>query len=123
VENVYYLFQRACARPPDTATGTSGSKMSDDEGNSALFWIVAENDCIRSAGFRCTTCFTLVALAQHLSELAVGMSLDAAATITADLLLGLHPEVPAERRGRAGLAVSAFQSAVEAVHHNRGAFV
>lgn len=123
MDNVYHFFQRACARPANPGTEVQGNKISDAEGNSALFWIDAAGGPISSIGFRCTTCFTLVALAQHLSELASGMSLEAAETITVDLLLRLHPEIPEERRGRAALAVKAFQSAVQKQHELRGALL
>ena len=86
----------------------------DEEGNSAVFRIATGPDGrIAAASYRCTTCFTLVALCEHLAELVSGETAAAAGSWTAERLLAFHHEVPAARQTRAALAVSAMQSAVQ----------
>jgi len=70
-------------------------------GNCASFQVELEAGRITRAVYRCTTCVTLVALCEHLAELAVGSSVEEAAAWEAQLLLRRHPEVPRERRDRA----------------------
>jgi hypothetical protein len=111
VATLYDYFQRACRTPRNTA-GLPGERCFDDDGNSALFWIAASEDGrIEAVAYRCTTCFTLVGLCEHLAELAAGTTLRDPSGWTAERLLSLHPEIPGSRRDRAALAVAALQSA------------
>jgi hypothetical protein len=114
VDNIYHYFQRACLRAPGPARGTPGPAVHDAEGNCATFWIEASGGRIASIQFKCTTCFTLVALCQHLAEASGALTLEEAGAITAEDLLRFHPEIPQERRDRASLAVEAFRAALTA---------
>lgn len=106
------FFERACRRERGTPFGMPGEPHLDPDGNSALFWLSLGKDRrIATVQYRCTTCFTLVALCEHLAELVRGVSPEAAAGWTPERLLSLHPEIPVYRRDRAKLAVAAMQSA------------
>ena len=112
--DVYHYFERACRRErTGRAEGQPGEKVVDDEGNSALFWLLVDRGSIRSADYRCTTCMALVGLCEHLREMVAGMPLERAAQMPAAELLRLHPEIPSYRRDRAELAVRALHSAVQ----------
>lgn len=111
--DILYYFHRACQRNLEqTPRGTCGERVVDADGNFAHFSISTDGDLITGAHFRCTTCFTLVALCEHLSELLAGMSLDAALRLTAADLLHCHPEIPHMRQDRAELAIEAAHSAL-----------
>ena len=79
----------------------------------ASFNLKFERARIVKAVYRCTTCVTLVAFCEHLSELVVGMPAERALNLDAEYLLRCHREVPAERRDRAFLAVTALKIAVQ----------
>ena len=76
-----------------------------------MFRFEADGERITKADYRCTTCVTLVALCEHLAELAEGMRLSDAARYEPEVLIGKHPEIPPERRDRAGLAAEALRAA------------
>jgi hypothetical protein len=67
---------------------------------------------LERVAYRCTSCATLVALCEHLSELASGRTFAEARCLDASALLALHPEIPAGRRDRSALAVAAFRAAL-----------
>lgn len=69
---------------------------------------------LAKVGYRCATCVTLVALCEHIAELAAGQDLEQARTLTERDLIGLHPEIPPARHDRAALAVAAFHAALPA---------
>ena len=87
----------------------------------AAFHVPHEAGRIERVAYRCTSCATLVALCEHLSELASGRTLAAARLLDAPALLALHPEIPAGRRDRSTLAVAAFRAAlpVETTCHSK----
>lgn len=89
--------------------------MHGADGNCAAFQVQTEQGRIQRAEYHCTPCVTLVALCEHLSELAAGISLEDARRYEPQVLLGYHPEIPAERRDRATLAVEAFRTAVRQI--------
>jgi hypothetical protein len=122
VPTVYEYFQRACTRRPEQFRGIAGEKCTDAYGNSVVFALEpASSDRIATARYRCTTCFTLVALCERLAEELTSSSLADARLWTAERLLSLHPEVPAVRHDRAMLAVTAVQSAVRKYTEGDGA--
>jgi NifU-like protein involved in Fe-S cluster formation len=108
---IYDYFARACRREIGVF-GVEGAAVFDAEGNTARFWITLSRGIIRRVQYKCTTCVTLVALCEHLSEMAEGQEPAAALRLGEGQLLAAHPDVPPERRDRAALAVSALQSAV-----------
>lgn len=93
--------------------GQKGEVIYDSDGNCAVFWIESEADRIQNAQYRCTTCATLIAFCEHLSELLVDMKIEEAKLYSAEALLSLHAEVPEVRKSRASLVVSAMRSAVQ----------
>ena len=113
MSTVYDYFHRACRRDPEQLRGITGDKCVDSEGNSALFSLQPETSGrIVAAQYRCTTCFTLVALCERLAEELTGATVTDASQWTVERLLSLHPEVPPVRHDRAMLAITAVQSAV-----------
>ena len=78
----------------------------------AAFRVRMECDRIVELDYRSSTCATLLALCEHLTELVPGMTAGEALAYSAGNLLELHPEVPAGRRARADLAVRALRAGV-----------
>ena len=115
MSTTYDYFQRAFRRGAQTRSGTAGTLIQDSDGSCAVFWVQAEQGSIVSAQYRCTTCVTLLAFCEHLSELAVGMPLHRAITHEPGDLVALHPDVPTYKAGRAKLASDAFRSAVQQI--------
>lgn len=113
MHNVYHYFQRACERATVTHVGLSGEKVVDEDGNSVVFWVDSVEGCVLSTGYRCTTCFTLVALCEHIAGLLPGMDIEVARAFAPAQLLALHPEIPPERHHRATLAIAALRSALD----------
>jgi len=111
----YDYFQRAFRRGAQARAGTSGTLVQGADGACAVFWLQAPDGIISSAQYRCTTCVTLLAFCEHLSELAVGTRVQHALRIDADQLLTLHPDVPHCRADRATLASEAFHSAIHQI--------
>jgi len=113
-KTVYDLFQEVARRPRKEAT-EDGKMVFGANGNCAVFFLRVANGRIKEAWFKCTSCFTLVALCQHLSELAIGLSGEEAQKLGPDLLVRLHPEVPSHLHNRAALACAALQAAIQTV--------
>ena len=113
--STYDYFQRAYRRGAQTRAGTPGMLVRGSDGNCAVFWLDAPAGIISSVQYRSTTCVTLLAFCEHLSELAVGMALDQARQHNPEQLLALHPDVPQYRADRATLASEAFRSAAHQI--------
>jgi hypothetical protein len=111
-KTVYDFFHQALRKPRNTPWDVQGPLIFGEEGSCVVFEVVNCEDRIADVRFKCTTCFTLVALCEHISELARGMNLVEASGIGPRLLLDLHPEVPPQLAGRADLASAAFQAAL-----------
>jgi hypothetical protein len=111
-KTVYDYFWQAPRRSRKDETG-DGKLVFGANGNCAVFFLQAAEGRITEASFRCTSCFTLVAFCEHLSELAIGLSGIEARKLGPDRLVGLHPEVPSHLHNRAVLATAAFQEAVQ----------
>ncbi len=114
--STYDYFNRAFRRAARPQIGTPGKLIHDSEGNCAVFWVEAPHGQIVSAQYRSTTCVTLLAFCEHLSELAVGMAVEQAIGYQSDHLIALHPDVPEYKADRAKLASEAFRSAVQQIH-------
>ena len=110
--STYDYFQRAFRRDTEARAGVAGSLIHGADGNCAVFWLDTAQGMISSVHYRCTTCVTLLAFCEHLSELAIGMPIERAFQYHPDQLLALHPDVPQYRTDRAKLASEAFRSAV-----------
>lgn len=119
VHDYYRQAWQGFARAPRSGAW-KGSSVFGAGGNCASFQVELEAGRITRAVYRCTTCVTLVALCEHLAELAVGSSVEEAAAWEAQLLLRRHPEVPRERRDRAELAVRALRAALRSAAGGMG---
>ncbi|MEO8660712.1 MAG: hypothetical protein ABI693_19740 [Bryobacteraceae bacterium] len=110
---VYDYFQQALRRPPSTVV--AGPTVRDAEDNLAVFHVTLKNGRIAGATFRATTCVTLLALCEHLCQIAPGLTTAEAEALNSTSLLALHPEIPPARRNRAELAVRAFHQALKGI--------
>lgn len=113
--STYDYFHRAFRRGAQTRAGTAGTLVRGTGGNCAIFWLDASQGLISSAQYRCTTCVTLLAFCEHLSELVIGMPVEQAMRHNPDQLLALHPDVPQYKADRATLASEAFRSAAHQI--------
>ena len=111
-KTLYDYFQQAMRNSKHALTDTQGSLRFGEEGNCAAFEVGHCGGQICEVRFKCTSCFTLVAFCEHIAELARGMSVTEAQEIGPELLLELHPEVPARLTNRADLASAAFRAAL-----------
>ncbi len=119
-KNVHEYFRQAWRRLATRTdlNGCRGPIVFGPDGLCAAFEVCLEQGRIARADYRCTTCVTLVALCEHLSELAVGMHADDISRLRPELLLERHPEVPPGRQDRAALALTAFTAAVKVNQRN-----
>jgi hypothetical protein len=115
IRDVHYYFQQAMRRQLGvTMPGAlRGPLVHGAEGLCAGFRVRIENGRIVKVDYRSTTCTTLVALCEHLSEAATGLERGEAARLSAAWLLEQHPEVAPERQDRAALAAAALQAALQ----------
>jgi len=112
-KTVYHYFQQALRNSSNVLTDLQSVLVSDENGNCAAFEVNQCEGKVTRVRFKCTTCMTLVALCEHIAELAQGNSIAEAWEIDCKMLLQLHPEVPARLRNRADLASKAFHGAIE----------
>lgn len=111
-KTIYDYFHQAVRRPGNTLTDLRSVVLFGEEGTCAAFELRHCEGKISEVRFKCTTCFTLVALCEHIAELAAGMSVAEAQEISPERLLELHPEVPMRLANRANLATMAFRAAL-----------
>jgi NifU-like protein involved in Fe-S cluster formation len=110
--DVYYYFQQAYHRP--LQPNPSPLRFVSDGDVAAAFLVrIDPPDKIESVEYRCTTCMTLVAVCEHISEELQGSTIARARTLTAERILEQHPEIPDSRHSRARLAAAAAQAALE----------
>jgi hypothetical protein len=109
---VYDYFIRAMRQPATALSGCTGEALKSADGAAVVFSADAIDGHIAVVGYKCTSCVTLVALCEHLSDLIRGRAPDEAIQVAAGDLLALHSEIPLERRDRAAIAVDAMRSAV-----------
>jgi hypothetical protein len=115
---IYDYFVRACRRPiaPESDRGIAGDPVEDSGGYYARFWIDAPAGRIQVVHYAATSCTTLLAVCEHIAELAAGADLTEISTVSVERLLGLHPDIPAEKRDSVPLAVKAFHAAAGRLH-------
>ncbi len=92
-----------------------GPLRSDGNGLTVRFSVELAGDRLSSVRYRCSTCVTLVALCEHLSQAAKGWLLAEAQVFDAAKLLSLHPEIPASHQDRAALAIASFRAALNKI--------
>jgi hypothetical protein len=112
---VHDFFQAAYRRIGSVAGAAAhvGPLVSDANGLGARFTIALDGDRLSSVQYRCSTCVTLVALCEHLSQAVSGTLLANAETLDAEHLLSLHPEIPGSHQDRATLAIASFRAALK----------
>ncbi len=115
---IYDYFVRACRRPipPESERGLAGDTVENTNGYYARFWIDAPRGRVQNIHYSATSCATLLAICEHIAELAAGQDLTGESAVSVDQLLHLHPEVPPEKRESVILAVTAFHAAATRVH-------
>ena len=111
--DVYYYFQQAFRRK--TPPAKPQHWVSQDNATAGFRLELGKHGRIEAAEYRCTTCMTLVAMCEHVSEQLRGATLEQALSFSAADLLKRHPEVPPMRRSRAYLAVAAAHAALEGI--------
>lgn len=104
---------RATSLPPETPLRTAPN------GLSAGFVIGIENGTITAVGFKASTCVTLVAYCELISEIIEGQHVSAADALSPAILVANLTGVPALKRDRAVLAVNSFQAALAAANDAR----
>lgn len=105
-------FQCAMCKPTLPIHIPAERYVSSGDGLKAAFALTCCDSRIQRGAYRCTTCATLVALCEHLSELVVDAAPGDVLQWTPDMLLNLHPEIPENKRDRITLALSALQASV-----------
>jgi NifU-like protein involved in Fe-S cluster formation len=115
------LFERGYRRNRETPLPLQGEAIVDAEGNSVRFSLVVSGEKVAETRFQATSCTTLIAYCEAVSQLLTGFSADIAGQYSARDLIDALPGVPALKQDRAVLAVAAFRSALcaarpQAVH-------
>jgi NifU-like protein involved in Fe-S cluster formation len=106
------LFERGFRRNRAAPLPIEGAQLTDAEGNAARFSIDIADSKITGAGFRATSCATLIAYCEFIAESVPGFRLEIARELTATNLVAAVPGVPVLKRERAMLAVAAFRAAL-----------
>jgi hypothetical protein len=106
------LFERGYRRARETALPLQGDAIVDAEGNSARFSLLVSAEKVAETRFQATSCTTLIAYCEAVSQLLTGFSADIAGQYSARDLVDALPGVPAHKQDRAVLAIAAFRSAL-----------
>jgi hypothetical protein len=106
------LFERGFRRNRAAPLGLEGPSCRDAEGNVASFSIDLAGGALAGIGFRATSCATLIAYCEFIAQSVTGFRRDLAQALTAPELIGAVPGVPALKRERAVLAITAFRAAL-----------
>jgi NifU-like protein involved in Fe-S cluster formation len=113
--SVFDYFSRALLRPAEDLNGSVGDTLHAPDGATAVFSVRVIDGSVESVNYRCTTCVTLIAVCEHLSESIRGLTASAALSVTSAALRTVQKEIPPERHDRVDLAVEAMHSAVRRV--------
>jgi NifU-like protein involved in Fe-S cluster formation len=113
------LIERGFRRNRDAPLPIEGGACADADGNTARFSVEVADGRIVAAGFRASSCATLIAYCEFIAEVAPGFRLEIARELTAANLVEGLPGVPGLKRERAVLAVAAFRAAVAAASPDR----
>jgi hypothetical protein len=112
---IHEYFTDAFRRAADRKPPAGAVPVSNHEGLRASFHLDRRDGRIDRVQYHCSTCVTLLGLCEHLSHVVLGMEPSAARSLTPEDLLQWHPEIPPERRDRAGLAIAALRSGLARV--------
>jgi NifU-like protein involved in Fe-S cluster formation len=110
--SVSELFERGFRRNRTAPLSIEGAAFTDAEGNTARFSVSITGVTIAAVSFRASSCATLIAYCEYLAEVTPGFRFDIATAFTATSLVEALPGVPALKRARAVLAVTAFRAAL-----------
>jgi NifU-like protein involved in Fe-S cluster formation len=108
------LFDRGYKRSRLPSFAIEGVELRGENDLSARFSLDLVNGMIAGARFRASTCITLIAYCELLTELVAGKTPRDAARISEGELVASLPGVPAMKRDRAALATDAFRAALAA---------
>src|SRR5262245_28336806 len=106
------LFERGFRRNRAAPLPIEGATFTDADDNAARFSVSITGATIAGVSFRASTCATLIAYCEYLAEVTPGFRLDIATAFTATSLVEALPGVPALKRARAVLAITAFRAAL-----------
>jgi NifU-like protein involved in Fe-S cluster formation len=109
------LFERGFRRRRAAPLPIEGAACTDAAGNFARFSLAVSDGRIGTAGFRCSSCATLIALCELIAETVPGFTPEIARALTAQELIATLPGVPAYKHDRAVLAVAAFRAALASI--------
>jgi NifU-like protein involved in Fe-S cluster formation len=109
------LFDRGYRRNRLDPFPFEGAELRDANDLSARFSLDLANGVIKGIRFRVSTCITLIAYCELITELAAGKTAREAAALSEEELIAALPDVPAMKRNRASLAINAFRAALAAV--------
>jgi NifU-like protein involved in Fe-S cluster formation len=114
------LFERGFRRNRTAPLPIQGAAFTDAQGNTARFSVDVTGETIAAVSFRSSSCATLIAYCEYLAEVTLGFRVDIASAFTATSLVEALPGVPALKRARAVLAVTAFRAALaQARNHHQ----
>lgn len=112
--NVSDLFDRGRRRARQSPLPIQGDEHRDPNGLAARFSLAVEGGRLLNVSFKATTCITLIAYCELITELTGGESIPQAARLSVADLIAELPDVPALKRDRAPLAVAAFRDSLAA---------
>src|SRR5262245_49763760 len=114
------LFERGLRRLRETEVAIDGEACRDTEGNFARFGLRVSAGRIERVGFRCSSCATLIAYCELITEMMPNFSREIARGLTAPEIVQALPGVPALKHARAALAVAAFRVALDSYSKEQG---
>ncbi|MGH6771616.1 MAG: iron-sulfur cluster assembly scaffold protein [Xanthobacteraceae bacterium] len=106
------LFERGFRRNRLAPLPIEGARCNGADDNDAQFSIEVADGKLAAIGFRASCCATLIAYCEFIAEIAPGFRLEIARGLTAANLVEGLPGVPALKRDRAVLAITAFRAAL-----------
>jgi hypothetical protein len=112
--NVSDLFDRGLRRSREVPFAVEGGAQIHIDGLTARFSVAMNGATLAAIRFRASTCITLIAYCELINELTTERDIKSAARLSPHDLIAELPEVPALKRDRALLAISAFRDALAA---------
>jgi NifU-like protein involved in Fe-S cluster formation len=112
--NVSDLFDRGLRCNRESPLTIEGDEQTDKDGLVARFSVAMNGTTLAAIRFRASTCITLVAYCELIRELMTGQDIKSAARLSLRDLIAELPDVPALKRDRALLAITAFRGALAA---------
>jgi NifU-like protein involved in Fe-S cluster formation len=114
------LFERGFRRNRAEPLPIEGPSCAGIDGHAVRFSLAIADGRITGAGFRASSCATLIAYCEFVAEIIPGTFLDIARCLTPADLVEAVPGVPALKRDRAILAITGFRAALAAAQPSTG---